>query len=302
MRRTRGPQNRHARGQNRTGRWLDQTLQRALAAVKVGGKIKTVARYYNIPPSSLSDHLYGRILTRKKGPPTILTAVEESALTAYMSKMQDFGHPLSIQQLRMKVAMITQERVTPFKDGLPGGGCIRWFRKRHSDLSMRNSQGLEFARARRLCHKNMESFYANLAEVYQRYKYPPDHIWNSDESGAHRNGGGRVWAKRGSINVQSLMPNEREWITMLSCINAVGQSIPGFYIFKGKRMREDYIAQCEDEVSMAMQPEAWMTSILFSHWISHFIKALESRRGISLENRHLMIVDGHNSHVILEVV
>jgi hypothetical protein len=68
---------------------------------------------------------------------------------------------------------------------------------------MRNSQGLEFARARGLCPENVESFYANLAEVYQRHKYPPDYIWNSDESGAQagRNGGGRMWAKRGSRNV-----------------------------------------------------------------------------------------------------
>jgi hypothetical protein len=107
MKRTGRPQNRHTRGQNRTGRWLDQTLQRALATVEAGGKIKTVARYYNIPSNSLSNHLYGRTLTHKEGPPTILTAAEESALTAYMNKMQDFGHPLSMQQLRMKVAMIT---------------------------------------------------------------------------------------------------------------------------------------------------------------------------------------------------
>jgi hypothetical protein len=53
---------------------------------------------------------------------------------------------------------------------------------------------------------------------------------------------------------------------------------------------------------MAMQPKAWMTSILFSHWISHFIKALESRGGILPGNRHLLIVDGHNSHITLEVV
>jgi hypothetical protein len=80
-----------------------------------------------------------------------------------------------------------------------------------------------------------------------------------------------VWALRGSRTVHSLIPNEREWVTVLSCINASGQSIPGFYIFRGKRVMMNYIQNCENGATMAMQPEGWMTAILFSHWISHFI-------------------------------
>ena len=45
-----------------------------------------------------------------------------------------------------------------------------------------------------------------------------------------------------------------------------------------------------------------MTQFLFSSWISYFINSLQSQGGISPENRHLLIVDGHNSHVILEVM
>lgn len=45
-----------------------------------------------------------------------------------------------------------------------------------------------------------------------------------------------------------------------------------------------------------------MTGFLFSAWISHFVRALQNRGGISSTNRHLLILDGHNSHVSLEVV
>jgi hypothetical protein len=67
-------------------------------------------------------------------------------------------------------------------------------------------------------------------------------------------------------------------------------------------MMENYIEYCKDGASMAMQPEGRMTAVLFSKWISHFINALQSRGGVSPTNRHLLIVDGHNSHVTLEVV
>ena len=53
---------------------------------------------------------------------------------------------------------------------------------------------------------------------------------------------------------------------------------------------------------MAMQPNAWMTKWLFQSWISHFIGTLTKTVGISAENRHLLVLDGHNSHVTLEVV
>jgi hypothetical protein len=98
------------------------------------------------------------------------------------------------------------------------------------------------------------------------------------------------------------MPNEHKWVTVLSCINANGQSILGFYILRGKRVMANYIELCEDGATMAMQPEGWMTTILFLHWISHFIQSLEKRGGISPANRHLLILDGHNSHITMEVV
>ena len=45
-----------------------------------------------------------------------------------------------------------------------------------------------------------------------------------------------------------------------------------------------------------------MTTTLFSHWILHFIRLLESMGEISQERHHLLIFDGHNSHVTLQIV
>jgi hypothetical protein len=67
-------------------------------------------------------------------------------------------------------------------------------------------------------------------------------------------------------------------------------------------MRRNYIKRCEDGASMAMQPKAWMTGYLFFSWISHFKEALEKLGGILPSNRHLLILDGHSSHVTLDVI
>jgi hypothetical protein len=111
-----------------------------------------------------------------------------------------------------------------------------------------------------------------------------------------------VIAKRGARCVQSIVPNQREWFSMLVCINAGGQAIPLFYIFWGKRVHQNYIEHCEVGATMAMQPRAWMTSYLFSAWISHFLESVNRLGGISPQQGHLLILDGHNSHMTLEVV
>ena len=102
--------------------------------------------------------------------------------------------------------------------------------------------------------------------------------------------------------MHSLMPNKLEWLSALTCINAVEHSILGFYIFRRQQIRDNFIRFCEDGAAMAMQPEAWLTQYLFFSWISYFINSLDSRKEMSPQNRHLLIVEGHNSHVTLEVV
>jgi hypothetical protein len=94
-----------------------------------------------------------------------------------------------------------------------------------------------------MCPENVTSFYDDLKLLYTQYNYAPDHIWNCDETGAQagHTGGGRVFARRGARNVHTVIPKEREWLSVLSCINASGGHIPNFYIFKGKQMRCNFL-------------------------------------------------------------
>ncbi len=52
-------------------------------------------------------------------------------------------------------------------------------------------------------------------------------------------GGNLVFAKQRSKSIHS---TTREHLTVLTCINAEGESIPNFYTFKGQRREYDYIA------------------------------------------------------------
>jgi hypothetical protein len=68
--------------------------------------------------------------------------------------------------------------------------------------------------------------------------------------------------KRGSQQVYNTIPKSKEWMIVNCAINAVG-NIFGFYIFKGERIRKDYIQQCMPGFHMAMQKKTWTTCYLF---------------------------------------
>ena len=61
---------------------------------------------------------------------------------------------------------------------------MRWFRYRNSEPTVKVAQGLEGAQARALCLENVQSLYGNLERLYSLHNYPPERIWNWDESSA----------------------------------------------------------------------------------------------------------------------
>jgi hypothetical protein len=238
------------------GNWTSKTLEQALDAITDHGmKVRTASHHFGIPATSLRNHLYGLVTTRQRGSLAVLKEEEEHKLVQYLFKMQDLGHPLTPGQLRLKVALATQTRETPWSAvGAPGRSWLRSFKQRHPEVSSRKSQGLEIGRARGLCPSSAASLYCNLEQLYTAFTYPPSHIWNCDESGvqAGRSGGATVLAKTESRSVHSIEPDQREHLSVLSCINAEGGSIPNFYILKGTYFLQDYVKRCEDNAVMAM--------------------------------------------------
>jgi len=160
--------------------------------------MRGAARENGIPESSLRGHILGTTLKRKRGKMGVLTNEEEVEFVQYLLKMENVGFPLTIGQLREKVGILTQSRDTPFKDGVPDPGWIKYFRGKHPKLAIRKAQALEQKRARNLCPKIVSTFYCNLQRPHDTNHYLPHQIWNCDEIGtqAGKDGGGYVIAKK----------------------------------------------------------------------------------------------------------
>ena len=266
--------------------------------------MQDVSNNFGIPRSTLKEHYVGKRKSRKIKPKGVLTMAEEASLVQYLEEMVRVSCPLNITQLKLKVAEITQTRMTPFTHGIPGKSWIKWFRQRHPNLVLRFPQPLDLNRARALCPQTVEQFYHNLESLYQQHNYETSQVWNCDESGAqaNKNGEGAILALRGTRSVHAIIPNERQWISVLVSVNSAGHTMPSYYVFKGKRQRQEFISSCENGAYMGMQENGYMDAAIFNKWMDYFLNYHESRGNLSLTKRMLLILDGHKSHVTLEVL
>jgi hypothetical protein len=77
-------------------------------------------KFWGIPITSFSNHLNGKIESRKIGPLGVLTKEEDEVVVACVLSMQECGLSITLQQFKWKMVEITQTQPTPFKNGVHG--------------------------------------------------------------------------------------------------------------------------------------------------------------------------------------
>ena len=163
---------------------------------------------------------------------------------------------------------------------------------------------MDLVRTQGLSKEACDKFFIFLTTVYEEGKYSPYRIWNADESGLNvgqTNSRIKVIVIKGSKNVITTNNSDREWMTILVCVNAMGYSVSNLYIFKSKgKKRMEHIEQCERNAKMAFQEKGWINEEIFCKWLDQFRDSVP--RGVSLEGKHLPLLDGHASHINYNVV
>ena len=147
--------------------------------------------------------------------------------------------------------------------------------------------------------RRLKIFLLNLGQsIYRRLNLvsKPSQIYNADETGVtvvHKLS--EVIAELGRRNVPSLTSADKgKTHTVLSCVSASGQGFPPFMIYPRKRpvpekMREGAFPNTVFRTS----ENGWINKELFLQLLEFFIS---SRRPV------LLILDGHSSHVTLDLI
>ncbi|KAH3889299.1 hypothetical protein DPMN_013352 [Dreissena polymorpha] len=85
-------------------------MQRAVSAVRQHKmKIRVAAREFNVPRSTLSDHVHGRVGETRTGPVSLVNEDEEGALVSYLLYMADHGFPMTRNRTRVYIREIIKQ-------------------------------------------------------------------------------------------------------------------------------------------------------------------------------------------------
>lgn len=138
--------------------------------------------------------------------------------------------------------------------------------------------------------------------VIERFSltYKPQNIFNCDEVGFQIDAGTqKVLGKSGSRNPHKLVGSvTKAMYTVLMCRNGTGDFLPMLMNYKGLHL---YSTCCVGEPSFVRyncSSSGWMESSLILDWfLNCFIPQVPKYEGT-----RLLILDGHNSHISVELV
>lgn len=168
--------------------------------------------------------------------------------------------------------------------------------KRNKNLSIRKPEALSASRAAGFNPTLVKGWFEKYKNKIESLglENAPDHIWNCDETGLQDHFlSTRVVAEVGSPCFEVTSGEKGETTTCLASINAAGGYGPTLIIFKGKRLRADWLFGSPNNTHLRMSDNGWINAELFTEWGKWFVQSLP----LNDPRPHLLFVDGHASHV-----
>ena len=186
------------------------------------------------------------------------------------------------------------------KDGAAGRAWFDGFKSRHPRLTLRCTQPLSHARASSANCEIISDYFAKLGAVCAKLNLlsKPMQIYNMDETGVtviHKPG--KVVTEVGRRNVWAITSGEKgKTHTILTCVSASGSALPPFLIYPRKRITDSLKVGAVAGTTFHCSDTGWVNAELFFKWLHFFVQSIPPSRPV------LLILDGHSSHISIEVI
>ena len=290
------------------GSYGADSITGALKSISQGTPLKTAARQYGVPAKTLRRHRDGAVM--KPGSISLgrfkqeLNEDHEAELVIIIQKMEKALYGLSTTDVR-KLAFDFATKVGiahRFNQELKIAGTdwLRGFLKRHPELSIRQPEATNISRAVGFNQPQVKLFYERYRDLLSAHTYTPMKIWNADETGiSNVQKPVKVIATKGARVVGRITSGERgRTVTVMCAMNAAGSFIPPMFIYPRKRMIASLLNGAPPGAIGICTSSGWTDSECFLQWLKHFADIAKP----SLDDKHLIILDGHHSHKTLEAV
>ncbi len=295
------------------GQWTPEQMRQAWMLVDEHNySVSAAARRANIPVSTFKDRARklkqakaeGKDLTPffghmsgGKSLPRLFSLAEEDELTAHLMIMADSGFGITPQEFRGTVhqwAKLLGKSVSQERDEV-SYNFQNWFAERHPELKIMGPSEISKYRATAPSREAVESFFELVENLYNKYKFQPNQIFNIDETGmTDQPKGQKIFCRRKGIPL-CIVPGERGQLTTVMAFASVAgtQSAP-MLIMKGKQVLEHWKTYMPPSWYLFASDSGYVNKDIFLSAGRIFIRFLEKQK---LLGQHVVLfLDGHPSH------
>lgn len=172
------------------------------------------------------------------------------------------------------------------------------FVKRQSALKTQMNRKYDLQRALQEDPTVIRDWFELVRNIRAKYGIQTDDEYNFDETGFMMGIIGSQLVVIGSERrnrPKSVQPGNREWVTAIQGINALGWAIPPFIIFKGVQHIGGWYEQDDlpPDWPISLSANGWTTDEIGLEWIQHFERHTKDR---TKGTHRLLFMDGHGSH------
>ncbi|XP_063904724.1 jerky protein homolog-like [Zophobas morio] len=267
--------------------WEEKNMAEALRNVrekKMGWQL--ASKNFNVPATTLRRRFKNNCNSTKRdlgGKRPVFSREMENQFVQHIKDMEAKLFGLTLKDLKKLIFEFASKNniKKPFnkEKETAGDKWIQRFLTRNPQISLRRPENTSAARAQAFNKNNIALYFKSLNEVMEKYNFPPENVYNIDESGLSvvQNRPQKILATKGRKHVGALSSAERGHLTVVCCMNATCL----------------YISKKKNEKFADGQRSNGQQSLLST-------KRLDVFRDFCTVV--LFLLDGHSSHKSLEVL
>ena len=178
-----------------------------------------------------------------------------------------------------------------------------WFNafiKQWPDLKLMKPQKLQMSRAKSASKESIDNYFRELGIVLQQNDLmeSPARIFNIDETGISLEHASPKIVCAAESNPQAVTSARSSNVTIIAGANAIGNHIPPFYIFPGKRWCDDFLTGAPAGSAGKMSESRWSNTGIFEYYVTNHLAKHVKITENNAQNT-LILYDGHKFHISL---
>ena len=181
-------------------------------------------------------------------------------------------------------------------------GCkwLHGYLQRKPNLHRKNSQNVSAAWAIGANPVQIQKFFELLLEWVRKWKleFLPNNIWNIDESGVQNvPKSQKVIGVKGERAFQTVSSDKGQTSTVVTYISAGGMVVPPMVLFKAARVKDQWHEAAPSGYMVKATESGYINAGVFTDYGKHFVTFLKERNLSRPDQKHLVLLDLHKSHL-----